>query len=187
MGDRGFTLVELLAVVTIIALITVVAVPSALTFQNNMKKKMFCSKIETIESAARHYGNDLYNTIEADDSGDLAIELSARCLPTGKKGHCLKVNISMLMSKKYLKKEVNTVTGEKNQYYDPRNFRTMVNDQVLVYMDSKRIYARYIFNNKSDLRLCNPQDETDSNKKLYYKRSGGNIIQVTGGTEGAFN
>ena len=66
MNNKGFTLIELLAVVTIISILTIIAVPSAFTFQENMKKKMFCSKVETIERSARLYGNDVKETIKGD-------------------------------------------------------------------------------------------------------------------------
>ena len=142
MNEKGFTLIEILAVVTIIALITIVAVPSALTFQENMNKKMYCSKIETIETSARLYGNDIFDTIKNYEEGE------SNC--TGAdlddiKTNCTKLTIKALLLKGYLKKEVSVESGSENgkktQYYDPRDYTSMRDTEVLIFIDDNMIKA----------------------------------------------
>ena len=55
---NGFTLVELLAVIVIMALLVAIAVPSTISISNRLKTKMYCSKIDSIETVAQLYGED---------------------------------------------------------------------------------------------------------------------------------
>ena len=118
MNEKGFTLIEILAVVSIIALITIVAVPSALTFQENMNKKMFCSKIETIETSARLYGNDIFDTIKNYKEGESNCEGADL---DDIKTNCTKLTVKALLLKGYLKKEESvepgSENGKKTEYY----------------------------------------------------------------------
>ena len=177
MRNDGFTLVELLAVITIITILTVVAVPSALTFQKNMNKKMFCTKIETVETAAKIYGNDVKDSIE---KGILKDEdRNLRCPSSFPYTECLKISVKLLLDKNLLKKEVNNTKlpdAEGNyvydEFYDPRTYTSMVKNTVIVYIDKNRIYSRFVYESKADLELCNPADATDPNKDLYYNNGG---------------
>ena len=45
---KGFTLVELLAVMALLAIIAVIAVPSAMKVSYNVKKDMNCEKVDMI-------------------------------------------------------------------------------------------------------------------------------------------
>ena len=145
MDKRGFTLIELLAVVAIISLLTVVAVPSALNFQENMRRKMFCSKVETIERSGKLYGNDVLETIKGDKISD---NLCGKIQVS--KSSCQFITINALLSKGYIKKEANALVKDKKVYdelYDPRNWRSM-----------KKAYARYVYQNKKDSEFCNKED-----------------------------
>lgn len=57
-NKKGFTLVELLGVIVIMALLVAIAVPSTISISNRLKVKMYCSKIDSIETAAQLYGED---------------------------------------------------------------------------------------------------------------------------------
>ena len=159
MNNKGFTLVEILAVITIITLLTIVAVPSAMTFQENMKRKMFCSKVETVERAGRMYGNDVMETIK----GDKIPERMCSVITETSSSACQFITINALLSKGYLKKEVNAVRkdGDKkiyDEFYDPRNWVSMKNDYVVVYVDNERVYAKYVYKNLNDSKTCNKED-----------------------------
>jgi len=54
-NQKGFTLVELLAVIVLLALIAGIAIPSALTISKKVKEKTYSTKIDLIESAADNY------------------------------------------------------------------------------------------------------------------------------------
>ena len=180
MNNKGFTLIELLAVITIITMIAVVAVPSALVFQNNMRKKMYCSKVDIIERGAKMYGEDVIETIK----GEKVLE--SKCNKIGVSlDSCQFVTINSLLAKGYLKKEKNNTVSESegtaviyDEFYDPRNYRSMKRDYVIVYIENNRAYARYVYENLSDLEYCN-KDEVERKRAnpskifgLFYKDGG---------------
>ena len=60
MNKKGFTLVELLAVLVIMGIIMTIAVPSVFKISSNMKVRYFCEKVSDIEKAALQYAQDNY-------------------------------------------------------------------------------------------------------------------------------
>ncbi len=122
---KGFTLVELLAVIVILALLAVIAVPSAFGISESIKEKMYCEKISMILSSAKTWGN----------------EHSSRL-----KSNCyLETSIKALIDEGVIKKEndnapyiTNPVTGE-----------SMDEKKVFLYLKNKRAYAFYDFNSES--------------------------------------
>lgn len=58
MNKKGFTLVEVLAVIGILAIIVVIAVPSIITSRNTTLAKEEQTKIKEIETAASFYAKD---------------------------------------------------------------------------------------------------------------------------------
>lgn len=58
MKNKGFTLVELLAVIIIIAVIAVIVTPNIVGNVNNYKNKLNNNQIKNIENAARLWGSD---------------------------------------------------------------------------------------------------------------------------------
>lgn len=57
-NEKGFTLVELLAVIVILGVLTAIAVPSVLGISKKIKTDMYESKIKTIEVAAELWADD---------------------------------------------------------------------------------------------------------------------------------
>lgn len=55
---KGFTLVELLAVIAIIGIISAIAVPSAFSLSKKIKKNMYCEKVSMILNEAKRWGTD---------------------------------------------------------------------------------------------------------------------------------
>ena len=75
LNKKGFTLVELLAVVVIMLAISVMAVSSISASVERNKKKQNAAKIKVIESYAEVYYNDHKNTLTGNciDLGDLGL------------------------------------------------------------------------------------------------------------------
>ena len=63
MKNKGFTLVELLAVIVILAIIMVIAIPSVTNSSGAAKEKTFQTKVITLETAAIMYGQEHYREI----------------------------------------------------------------------------------------------------------------------------
>ena len=88
-NNKGFTLVELMAVIVVLAIIIAIAVPSAITISHKIKIKMYNTKVDMILSSAKIYGQDNPDKVGADD----------KCSNGGK------VLVSTLVSKGYIKKD----------------------------------------------------------------------------------
>lgn len=58
MNKKGFTLVELLAVIIILSIIVIIAIPSIMGISKSIKENMYNKKIAIIEEAAILYGQD---------------------------------------------------------------------------------------------------------------------------------
>ena len=69
MKNKGFTLVELLAVIVIMGLILAIAIPNAFKLSNKVKTKAYKTKIEQIESGAGEtYGTNNLGAIRTSKS-----------------------------------------------------------------------------------------------------------------------
>lgn len=55
MNKKGFTLVEMLAVITILALVSTIAASSAVSITRQSKENLYCTKLSLIKSMAREY------------------------------------------------------------------------------------------------------------------------------------
>lgn len=75
MNKRGFTLVELLAVITLISLMGILVIPSINKSINDMLKKSYEDQIETIELAASNWGADNPYSLPAYDGEVTTITL----------------------------------------------------------------------------------------------------------------
>ena len=63
-NQKGFTMVELLAVITILAIIMVILIPAVSNISKNTKESILNSKISTIETSASKYGEDNINAFQ---------------------------------------------------------------------------------------------------------------------------
>lgn len=68
-NHKGFTMVELLAVITILAIIMVILIPAVTNISKNTKESILNSKISTIETSASKYGEDNINTYQKCTNG----------------------------------------------------------------------------------------------------------------------
>jgi len=82
--NSGFTLIELLAVIALLGIIATIAVTSAINVSKDLKGDMFCQQVEFISSAAKTYGQDIFDGLT--ESG-------------------VTIKVSELIQKGYLKKD----------------------------------------------------------------------------------
>lgn len=126
MNKKGFTLVELLAVLVLISLLMGLAIPGINRISNNMKKKSYNQKIKLVESAAELWGQDNKTRLQTDT--DCSSEISK----------CKKITIADLIKDNYLDSDNNS-----GNYINPKNDKDMKNCEVFVYKQNKRVYAKY--------------------------------------------
>ena len=136
MNKKGFTLVELLAVLVLISLLMGLAIPGINRISNNMKKKSYNQKIKLIESAAELWGQDNKTRLQTN-----------RCNIDNKEVPCYKIQIEELLSENYLDSDNNS-----GKYANPKNDEDMKECIVFVYRQNKRVYAK--FDNGSDSSAC---------------------------------
>ena len=120
MNKKGFTLVELLAVLVIMGIIMTIAVPSVFKISSNMKVRYFCEKVSDIEKAALQYAQDNY--------GDQVQE--------GEEETILKDNLPLykLIDGSYLNKDnescdITKFDSTSDCIKDPRDNRSMDRDK----------------------------------------------------------
>ena len=135
MNKKGFTLVELLAVLVLISLLMGLAIPGINRISNNMKKKSYNQKIKLIESAAELWGQDNKTRLQAD--ADCSSEISK----------CKKITIGDLIKDNYLDSDNNS-----GKYSNPKNGKDMKECEVFVYKKNKRVYSE--FNNNINNGDC---------------------------------
>ena len=122
MKNKGFTLIELLAVIVILSLLATIAVPSAINISNNIKKNMYCEKVDLLLTDAKRWGNEHLS------------ELSTDCY--------IEVTIKDLVEQGITNRE-----NDKEPYItNPYTNSAMDNDIVGLYIHNKRAYAFYTLN-----------------------------------------
>ncbi len=131
MKKKGFTLVELLAVIVILGLLVTMATVSVIYVSKRLRTKMYCSKIETIEKAAELYGQDLSEA-----------QMNTSCTHKGQSYNiCTTVSVGTLLTERYLDED------SAGDVIDPRDKKTsMKANNLYIYKKNHRIYASFIFN-----------------------------------------
>ena len=129
-NKKGFTLVELLAVIVILALLITIAVPGTRSISQRLKNKMYCSKLDFIETAATLYGEDHRDNFDLTNQKEITVK--------------------ELVDTKYLKKD------QENSPYiqDPRNKKStnLYNQSLTIYLKNNRVNVS--FNNSNDAKNC---------------------------------
>lgn len=116
-NKKGFTLVELLAVIALLSVIVTLAATSAISISKKLKDDMYCQQVDFISTAAKTYGSDIIDRL--DETG-------------------ITVKVKDLVDKGYLKKDQD-VPG--SYILDSRDGSSMDEVEVRIYLKNHRAYA----------------------------------------------
>ena len=147
---KGFTLVELLAVISLIATITIVAIPGVNKVREDVNKSMFCKKVELVLSAAERYAEEHKNALSLRSEN---IEDGSPCL--------VNKTIKELIDSGVIESESTNIKSFKN----PITKEEMLNDRVAFYMKGENVYSIYqedeasmIDGQKKYVEICDVDD-----------------------------
>ena len=122
MNKKGFTLVELLAVIAILGIITGIATLSVFTIQNSSNKKTYETKVKMIERASELYGEENKRNITECDT-------------------YTSITVKTLLDEDYL--SADKIESGVSYVIDPRD-KTSLNDKIInICKDNYRINVIY--------------------------------------------
>lgn len=132
MNNKGFTLVEIMAVIVIIVIISVIGYAGITAVQRNIKNNLWEGKIENIESGAILYGEDNKN------------RLTETCVVDGStKTACVTVTVQYLLDKSYITTEEEDENGNEVIINDSLGDNVYANDMlVYIYLENNIVYAK---------------------------------------------
>lgn len=138
MNKKGFTLVELLAVLVILAIIMTIAVSSVGAIRKNMNIKMTGQKLSLIIERAKDYGED--------HKDDLYSKQNNSQTPQGE------VSVQVLLDEGYLDTDDTDSSGRKI-IKDNRNDNSLNGVIARYYLEHDRVYACIPITNRTNFNL----------------------------------
>lgn len=154
---KGFTLVELLAVIVILAILALIAVPNVSSLVRKSKTNMFCKKVESIEAAAKYYAQDYLSDLTTTDGTIVANKIPLR----------------LLVEKGYLKKDKEKCTIGVDCVTDPRDNSSLDNNYIDIYSENNRLYGRYLYTSlDATNKVCGEKATYNINEYGTYTESG---------------
>ena len=179
---KGFTLVELLGVIAIIAIMMVMATPAVLSIAKKNKENMYCKKVKTVIKAAQLYGEDSFQYIDRTTDGveDFLMDDNSICNIGGSRiDHCQITTIGTLADRGYLKLEKVGKSTYETEFLDPRNFTSMLNEKVVVYVVNKRMNAQFVYKTKKDGSKCADSIQVGGKRYISYYYLDGSDIKTS--------
>ena len=142
MNSKGFTLVELLAVIAIIAIITIMIMPGILTVRNSVLESSYENKVSQIVVAAKDYGQEHITELKS----PVSVPLPADATPTTGSSDCIYRTVNFLINNGYLKTSNTYVVGgdESSDFLDPRTNEPMNNMSVCIRFDNNNVMKRQV-------------------------------------------
>lgn len=135
MNRKGFTFVELLAVIVLIGIIIGISVPIIRYADKKFHEKAYNTKVDLIKNAAKDYGDENIEFINA--------QTTTYTEPSS--GHSYKavtITVGDLLDKGYITKD-NDI--RKRDVLDPRNDESMLDKTITVYIKYNRAYVKLNF------------------------------------------
>ncbi len=129
---KGFTLVELMAVIVIVAIISVIGYAGVTIVQKNIKTNLWEGKVEAIENGAVSYGEDNKN------------KLTNSCIIDGStKTSCQSVKVQYLIDRNYVPTDELDINGNEVIINDTIGDTAYANDMdVYIYVENNIVYAK---------------------------------------------
>lgn len=179
---KGFTLVEILAVIVIIAIISVAAVPAVLSISTRNKENMYCKKVQTIERSAQLYASDVFEDIDEGEMVDdnEACKLYVDNKPMEEKEHCQLTDVITLAEQGYVNYEQGGKSKIKNEVLDPRNSSSMLASKIMVFTVNKRVHAQFVYSSIRDALKCSDYIQANSVqlRELYFMENDKKLRKV---------
>lgn len=135
---KGFTLVEMLAVIVILGIVITLAVYSSNSVRNSSLEKLLKTKISDLESSAIIYGQENQDIFDSS------------CTVQGETySFCKTVTVKKLIDENYYK---STETDEEGNIDLKNNVtnKSMLNDELIIYRKNNSVYAWYKDNQESE-------------------------------------
>lgn len=115
---RGFTLIEVLCVITILGIIIVIAIPSILNLKDD--NQVYCAKLELIKIQANNYA--LSHEQELNNSSETYNNYPA-----------LKITVQDLLDSSYLEPD------KDNIILNPKDNTSLNNQEIIIYLKNNTI------------------------------------------------
>jgi prepilin-type N-terminal cleavage/methylation domain-containing protein len=135
MNKKGFTFIELLAVIVLISVVLLIAVPSIRYADRKFHEKAYNTKMELILNAAKEYGDDFKEVIIYNTNGSSYSDPS-----TGSNYPAVTITVRDLLNNGYITKDNGL---NETDILDPRDDSSMLNKSLTVYIKNNRAYAKF--------------------------------------------
>ena len=136
MNKKGFTFIELLAIIVLIGLITLIAIPSIKLADRKIQNKNYETKKELIKKAAENYGEDNKDILLYSTSTTYTDPSNNVSYPS------INIKVRDLLNNGYVSKD----TGLKNaDILNPVTGVSILNEDIVVYYKNNRVYAKLNF------------------------------------------
>jgi len=126
LNNKGFTLVELLAVIVLLAVITTIAVPSIMGVSSNIKKNLLETKLDLIIEDAKLYGQDHMSEI-------------AKNSTTYDSHKCSTITVKYLVEQGYLTEDEDDI--DAGYIINPVDNTSLDNQSIILYIKNRRVVA----------------------------------------------
>ena len=154
MNEKGFTLVELLAVIAILGILSIIVTPAVMIIRNNVLENSLNSKISFINSAAKEYALETQNLMRVpsyvNDVNESYSCIEHESIKDTCEDNCLKIYVKTLIDQGYLAGD----KDDKTILTDPTSNESLNNKLVCIRYDTndalKRKLVSYVVKDESE-------------------------------------
>ncbi len=138
MKKKGFTLVELLAVIIILTLVITIAFVSVTRVREESLKRVVETKVEQIEQAAILYGQENPNVIKTSCTNhEKTVVEATNYTPS----FCITVTAGVLIDNNFFESSYLDEVNGKTDLINDVTGKSMREDTVIIYRRNNRIYS----------------------------------------------